>query len=171
MVKKEYPKPNKDQKKVSKKYNEKNLPVANDKVKELLNQYKLGPDGKRLNNNINNKNIQKNNNKILNNNDIIKKKRSYYDDDDDCYSDSFIDDKEEEKDANKVLHFFKKMHKINEQKKKHEYKGEVEVANYDIIQEEEEITRRIGKIEDEIEKKYNKEHPDEEEEEEDDDYY
>ena len=63
--------------------------------------------------------------------------------------------------------FFKNMKKIREIQKKNEYAGDVEVANYDTIQEEEDYTRRVGKREDEEELKKIKAEEEEEEEEED----
>ena len=71
----------------------------------------------------------------------------------------------------KLWDFLKKMYKINQEKKKHEYKGEVEVAGYDIIQEEEDNTRRIGRLQDKYELEYMKQHQDDDDEEEEDDYH
>ena len=62
------------------------------------------------------------------------------------------------------------MYKINKEKKKHEYKGEVKVSSYDHMQEEEAYTRRIGRLQDQKELEYLKLHPDDEEEEEEDEY-
>ena len=64
------------------------------------------------------------------------------------------------------------MKKIKEEQKKNEAKCEVEVANYDTIQEEEDYTRRIGKKEDEEELKKIREMKNESDyDDEDDDYY
>jgi len=140
--------------------NNKNLPEASDKIKKLLDNFKVGPDGKRIIKNTENKSIE---NKKKN----INKIRQQYEDDD-YYSDSFIDDGELEEDAEQVNKFFKKIKKVKEIQKKNEFVGDVEVANYDTIQEEEEFTRKVGKKEDEEELK--KIRAAEEEEEDEDDY-
>ena len=56
------------------------------------------------------------------------------------------------------------MKKVKDIQKKNEYVGDVEVANYDTIQDEEEFTRRVGKKEDEEELKKIRAEEDEEEE-------
>ena len=158
----------------------KNIPeTSTEKLKRLLELRKVGPDGKRIHKEININNIDnnKNNKTSLNNNQIIKKnkikdKKYNFDYDDDSYSNSFIDDGEIEQDADQVKHFFRKVKKIKEEQKKNEAKCEVEVANYDTIQEEEDYTRRIGKKEDEEELKKIREMKNESDyDDEDDDYY
>ena len=80
----------------------------------------------------------------------ISSKRYFFEGDAYDENDPFIDDTGYKDDNNhkevmNVLYGFKN---FQDMKKKNEVKGDIEVANYDTIQEEEERTRRIGKQED-----------------------
>ena len=148
---------NKSQKNKS---NRNNLPEASDKYKKLFEERRIGSDGKRIHNNIENKN------NINEKKKDYKKNYDYSSDYDDM--DGFIDDREDSYHS-EVQDFFIDIDKRNKIQKKHEYKGDIKESNYDRIQEEEKISRLIGKKEDEEAAKYNKEI--EEDEEDDDEYY
>ena len=140
------------------KSNRSNLPVASDKMKKLLEERRIGSDGKRIHNNNENKN------------NIKEKKKNYkkdYDYSSDYDMDSFIDDNEESFNS-EVQDFFINMDKKHKIQKKHEYKGDIIVSNYDQIQKEEKFSRLIARKEDEEAMKYNQEHEDDEEDDDDD---
>ena len=89
-------------------------------------------------------------------------------------NDSFIDNEEleeHESQQEEVLDFFKSMKTKKELQKKHEPKGDIEVADLETIEREEENTRRIGKREDYEAMLYNKEHGDDEDDEDDEEDY
>ena len=146
--------------------------TADEKLKQSLEKYKVKPNGQKANTSYDNKNknIQLKSNKIQNNSNHKKiNKMDNYDEDN--YSGSFIDDAEEEEYAPDALGFFEDMYKINKEKKKHEYKGEVKVSSYGRIQEEEAYSRKMGRLQDQKELEYLKLHPENEEEEEEEDEY
>jgi len=76
--------------------------------------------------------------------------------------DSFIDDNEESFNQ-EVKDFLIDMDRNHKIQKRHEYKGDIIVSNYDPIQVEKKYFRLIGRKEDEEAIKYNQEHEDDDE--------
>ena len=139
-----------------------NLPEASEKMKKILEERRIGSDGKRIHKNIENKNNMKEKKKDY------KKNYDYSSDYDD--RDSFIDDNDESLNS-EVKDYFIKMDKKHKIQKKHEYKGDIIESNYDYIQKEEKYSRYIGRKEDEEAAKYNKEHEHDEDDDDEDEEY
>ena len=101
----------------------------------------------------------------------ISSKRHFFENDDYDEDDPFIDNTDYQNDNNKeLMHVLYKFKNFQDMRKKYEAKGDIEVANYDTIQEEEDRTRRIGRQED-LEALIENRRLEENEEDEDDDDY
>ena len=102
----------------------------------------------------------------------MSSKRYFFEGDDYDEDDPFIDNTDYRDDNHKeVMNVLKNFKNYQDMKKKNEVKGDIEVANYDTIQEEEDRTRRIGRQEDYEALIENRRLEEDEEEEEDEDDY
>jgi hypothetical protein len=158
--------------------NNNNLPSASDKIKKLLEQRKVGPDGKRIHKNTED-DLEERERKAFVHGDIknnknkktIKKYARYDYEDYDIYEDSFIDDREEnEESKDEVDKYLSGLRKHREKLIKDEASDDIQVADYDTIEKEEKMTGLIGRIIDKNELKKIKEAKEKEGDDDDDDY-